>query len=143
MQILNRRRKSPSLSWFAGWILTGGLSAMACSGGVEAEGAPDTEQLPLENETPAAMQGERDNDDDDGELLMEAPGMSMEGNPDPAGLDGSNDTDSTGQDEEEDQDEDPPMMSMAEETLLVPDTEHCAAVSDWDPEWVQFEEEVL
>jgi len=25
----------------------------------------------------------------------------------------------------------------------VPDSEHCATVSDWDPEWVQFEEEVL
>lgn len=25
----------------------------------------------------------------------------------------------------------------------VPDTEHCAAVADWDPLWVQFEEEVL
>ena len=25
----------------------------------------------------------------------------------------------------------------------VPDGEHCSAVGDWDPEWVQFEEEVL
>jgi uncharacterized protein YkwD len=25
----------------------------------------------------------------------------------------------------------------------VPSTEHCAAVADWDPEWVAFEEEVL
>lgn len=27
--------------------------------------------------------------------------------------------------------------------LEVPSTDHCAAVEDWDPEWVQFEEEVL
>jgi uncharacterized protein YkwD len=28
-------------------------------------------------------------------------------------------------------------------SLEVPDTDLCAAVADWDPEWVQFEEEVL
>jgi uncharacterized protein YkwD len=34
-----------------------------------------------------------------------------------------------------------PATPVAE--LEVPSTDHCAAVEDWDPEWVQFEEEVL
>ncbi|HEU4582347.1 MAG TPA: CAP domain-containing protein [Polyangiaceae bacterium] len=29
------------------------------------------------------------------------------------------------------------------QTLDVPDGDYCAAVADWDPEWIQFEEEVL
>jgi uncharacterized protein YkwD len=29
------------------------------------------------------------------------------------------------------------------EATLVPDTEHCAAVQGWDPDWVEFEDEVL
>lgn len=34
-------------------------------------------------------------------------------------------------------------MSMPVATLDVPNGAYCAAVADWDPEWVQFEEEVL
>jgi uncharacterized protein YkwD len=34
------------------------------------------------------------------------------------------------------------MSALPAEAALVPDTELCAAVADWDPAWVQFEDEV-
>ncbi len=126
----NRRRRRPTLRWLAGWILTGGLSASACSGDVGVDGEPaETRRRVM----PPAMTQIEDGadtagDDDDSAL----PG---EGNPTPSGVDTSG-MSGTQQPDETDVDSDPV-------TPDVPATAVCADVADWDPEWVAFEEDVL
>jgi uncharacterized protein YkwD len=68
-----------------------------------------------------------------------------EGNPDVTGIDSGEaeadaeaDSDDANSDAEASQTPGAPV-----DELEVPATEHCAGVADWDPEWVEFEEEVL
>jgi len=119
------------LAW-AGAMLSGGLlGALGCSSDTELTtdlpaGASGTQQEPsLSSDSPALGAGSSDGagsgDDTTSEagpgLVGRAPGRAdAENTAAPAAGSGSED---------------------------VPDSEHCAAVSDWDPEWVQFEEEVL
>lgn len=130
------------LRWLARSVLAGGLSvgAIACSGDVESDAEPEDESLPLEGMPPAVSDmGSQGNGSEPGEAGTDGDdGASNEGSPNAAGLDGSGD-DVVG-DDETDVDQ---MSMMPVETLEVPAGEHCESVADWDPEWVQFEEEVL
>ena len=136
MQIWCRRRRRPSLSWLAGWILTGGMSATACSGEV---GVADTDSTnnPLNGDDDSAMMPPAMNDLDDGGDDSDAPpAMPTEGNPNTSGLDASGMDDGTQQ----------PVESMDDPVPQSPDvpaTAYCEDVANWDPEWVQFEEDVL
>lgn len=55
----------------------------------------------------------------------------------------ANTEDSTGPEPSTQGEETVPPDTTGEPAAEVPDTEHCAAVADWDPAWAQFEEEVL
>lgn len=137
-------QKKPVLTALSGWMLVGGLSlaVTACSGAIGVEDDPESDDLPLEDGPGAAMSSDADDEESDGATpATMPPALSMEGNPSPSGLDTSGaaaDSDAEMTPTELDEAE---MMSLADPE--VPDSEHCAAVADWDPEWVQFEEEVL
>lgn len=75
----------------------------------------------------------------------DAPNGTDEDGPNVVGIDGTTPpSDTAGDDESGDPDAE---ASGSTATPVgepeVPATDHCAAVADWDPEWVQFEEEVL
>lgn len=138
------------LRWLARSVLAGGLSAfaIACSGDVESDAEPEDENLPLEGMPPAmsnlGSDSAEDGDDAAGDDTAGADGPSNEGAPNASGLDGSGDALDADSDEEgaADPGEGDEEMSLLPE-LEVPAGDYCEAVADWDPEWVQFEEEVL
>jgi uncharacterized protein YkwD len=118
------------MRWLAGWILAAGSSATACSGDVGVEGEPeDTPRRAL----PPAMTATDDGADMEAE---DGDSTTTEGNPDPSGIDTSGMT-GTQQPDETDLETDPVTP------VDVPATSLCADVADWDPEWVEFEEDVL
>src|SRR5690606_30235384 len=75
----------------------------------------------------------------------DTPRATDEGGPNVTDLDGSTAPDPRGDaDPSGDTDDRAAGMStLPEGSPDVPATDRCAAVADWDPEWVQFEEEVL
>jgi uncharacterized protein YkwD len=111
------------------------LTLAACSGGEDGDEPAASAEPGDERETPAA-------DSDDRSTRAPADGdegSSGEGNPAVADRDPGTSADETSDpDAEASQTPDAPLQS-----LDVPATDHCADVADWDPEWVQFEEEVL
>lgn len=118
------------LAW-AGALACSLVSLFGCSGEAEVttlpEGAAGDQQgqPSLNADSPSPGGKMTDGADPNG-------GTSSEARPSPSGLGGrAPDGTATGVATAEDSGSD------------VPDTEHCSEVSDWDPEWVQFEEEVL
>ena len=113
-------------------VLTGGLlSLAACSGEAELttelpEGAsPGLPGQSVRSDGPASNAEPSDGSGSaDGTISEAAPGLVGRA---PGGADA----------------EDSAAAAAGSGSEDVPDSEHCAAVSDWDPEWVQFEEEVL
>jgi uncharacterized protein YkwD len=73
---------------------------------------------------------------DDPELMVD-PDEPQEGEPDPAEMDPEEPAPIEG---DPDDSEIEPTELVDAEALM---TDHCAAVAEWDPEWVQWEEEVL
>lgn len=115
-----------------------GLTLGACSGSDSddpladepADEAPSTSMTPASTEedaTPSSTPSSTDEDGPDVTDLDEstAPGADDE---EPAG---GSDGEAAG------------MSPVSTGVLDVPDTDLCAPVADWDPAWVQFEEEVL
>jgi uncharacterized protein YkwD len=76
----------------------------------------------------------------DSEGASETP-TTGEGTPSVTELDGSDEAEAANDAEANASGEAP--VATPGEVLEVPAGDHCAAVADWDPEWVQFEEEVL
>jgi uncharacterized protein YkwD len=120
------------------FVCTLTLALGACSGsdsgGDPGGDAPDEEESPSMPATPAA--------DDD---APNAQGDTDEDGPNVTDIDESTAGEGQGSDDDEsDGDSDAEAASMS--TLpsdALPDTDLCAAVADWEPAWVQFEEEVL
>jgi len=118
------------LAW-AGTLTGGLLSLVGCSGEAEVTTLPedpsgDVAAPNLSSDSPSLGGKTPDGADADNDTISEA-------RPSPTGLSGR-----------------APDGAAADEGATasgsggeVPDTEHCAAVSDWDPEWVAIEEEVL
>jgi uncharacterized protein YkwD len=119
------------------------LALGACSGsdssddpGADAPGDEESPAAPMMPATPAA--------DDD---TPNAPGGSDEAGPNVTDIDestageGQGSSDGDGEPGGDSDAEAASMSAMPSDAL--PDTDLCAAVADWDPAWVQFEEEVL
>lgn len=115
------------------------LGLAACSG----EGADEPVDDPgasVARPTPAGGQGGSS---------PQAPASTDEGNPPVTGIDrGSDDAVGDEDDADGERDADPGTEAAQDadgpiEGPEVPDSDHCAAVADWDPEWAAFEEEVL
>jgi uncharacterized protein YkwD len=111
------------------------LVLAACSGEDADEPAGDSEPSAA-GERPAGSQSD--------DSSPEPTTRTDEGNPVVTGIDsGESDTNT---DDADDADTDAEASQTPDAPVAqpeVPATEHCAAVADWDPEWVQFEEEVL
>jgi len=110
----------------------------ACGGGDSDDVLTDTEDGPAQPagrgnaENDGAGQQGPDTADDDAD--------ADEGNPDVTGIDRTEDDE---ENETAGDDAEAAQTPAAPVSAEVPDTDHCALVADWDPEWVQFEEEVL
>src|SRR6187549_290837 len=124
------RCEAARLAW-AGTLIGGLLSLFACSGEAEVTTLPQDASGDLGDPNPSSdspsLDGEvSDGADSDDDTISEA-------QPKPTGLSGRAPDGAAAGD----------MATAASSGSDVPDTEHCAAVSDWDPEWVAIEEEVL
>lgn len=134
----------------AGWgsslhgLFTGASLALAlgaCSGSDTSDDpsadAPDDETAPSMPAMPSMPAA-----DDD----TSAPEGTDEDGPNVTDIDESTAPDSQGSSGENEPESDPDAEAASMSTLpsdAVPTTDLCAAVTDWDPAWVQFEEEVL
>ena len=117
------------------------FSALACLALAACSGSDGGDDPIAENETPGDTAQTPPRGQGDGDGTVTTPGVTNEGNPAVTGRDDGEDTQAGSEDEES---EAGGMSTSPVATAIeVPDTEHCAAVADWDPEWVQFEEEVL
>jgi uncharacterized protein YkwD len=138
----NWRRNAGRASSLGGLFLCSSLALAlgACSGSdasddpsADAPGDEAPPSMPAMPSAPAA--------DDD------APGAQSgtdEDGPNVTGLDESTAPDGQGSsDDEPEADPDAEAASMSTPSAAVPTTDLCAGVADWDPAWVQFEEEVL
>lgn len=117
-----------------------GLALVACGGGSddvldEPEGGADSPAA--RGNDGAGEGGQRDPGTPDGDDAD-----ADEGNPDVTGIDRTDDTDEGGAGET-DTDAEAAQTPASPLGPEVPDSDHCALVADWDPEWVQFEDEVL
>ena len=128
-----RRSASPHLT--PRWLLaaTVSIGAAACSGDVETAGEPQSQNESLEGTGSNGMPNTSAGASTDstptggGDALGEGP-------PEVTGIDGM------------DAESDAAASEMAMTPMLpedVPAGAYCEAAEDWDPEWVQFEEEVL
>jgi uncharacterized protein YkwD len=128
-------------------VLAGGLSAfaVACSGDVESGAEPEDENLPLASMPPAMTNMGSDGQGAGDAETAEGEETSNEGAPEASGLNGSENAPGTepGNAVDAKAGEDDEMSMMPVEALEVPAGAYCEDVADWDPEWVQFEEEVL
>ena len=117
------------------------LALVACSGSDSSDdtvtAAPDDEAASLMPSTPAAMPA--------GDDSAPSAGGTDEDGPNVTGIDESTAPDGEGSSDEAapEGDADGEAASMSPTADAVPVTDLCATVSDWDPAWVQFEEEVL
>jgi uncharacterized protein YkwD len=106
-----------------------GLSLAACSG-------EDSADEPVDTGAPSGSPGPASSTDDGSNPEPAGPESVNEGNPNVTGI--NDDVERPDTDAEASESEEAPL-----ETLEVPATDHCAGVAEWDPEWVQFEDEVL
>jgi len=138
--LFNTRRRNAGRASSLGCLFVGtslALALGACSGsdsdddlGTEAPGDEESPSAPM---MPAA--------DDD---TPNAQGGADEDGPNVTDIDESTAPDGQATGGEDDPDAEASGMSMAPvATPDVPETDLCAAVANWEPEWVQFEEEVL
>ena len=145
------QRRTNGTAWLrllARSVLVAGVSAgaIACSGDVEPDAEPEDENLPLEGMPPAVtnMGSDGPGSDPAGEDPAGDDGTSNEGAPNVTGLDETGDAEDDEPGSAIDGEEDAEQMSMMPvESLEVPAGAYCEDVANWDPEWVQFEEEVL
>jgi uncharacterized protein YkwD len=127
-----------------GGLLIGSLalSLGACSGGDASDG-PNPDE-PSEGGMPSASMTPTPSAEDTGP--GSANGTDEDG-PNVTGLDGSTAPDGQSSGDAAEPEADPDAEAGATSTPVgtpeVPATDLCTAVADWDPEWVQFEEEVL
>lgn len=134
-------RSSSSTGSLGGLFLCSalGLTLSACSGGTSRDPLDDPfdDREGAEMMAPEAPDTAAAGDDE--------PSVTDEGPPDVVGLDdGTLDGDSMSDPGIDDPDIEAGNMSLLPESELeVPATDHCAAATDWDPEWIQFEEEVF
>jgi uncharacterized protein YkwD len=146
MQGLIKRHRGASSQLLASLLLTSGLclGLSACSGDDSAAEASD-EGLTPEGMLPGAVvmmpSGNPAEDDpsDATEADQETPAAN-EGAPSVTELDDSGET--PADDAEANAAGETP-VATPEELLEVSEGDYCEAVADWDPEWAQFEEEVL
>jgi uncharacterized protein YkwD len=146
--IQRRTNGTARLRWLARSVLAGGLSAfaVACSGDVDSDAEPEDESRSLEGMPPAMtnMGSDGRGDDSASDDTDEDDGALNEGAPNATGLDGSGNAEENDPADGSDGEVDDEQMSIVPvESLDVPAGAYCEAVADWDPEWVQFEEEVL
>jgi uncharacterized protein YkwD len=124
------RTWASSLAWAT---LVWGGSITACSGEAEL-----TTELPEGAPSDLLAPGDSANTDASGSAPADSGDNAAtrpDGDDSAAGANGSSPSAGPGRDGAS------PVVSLA--TLDVPSGEYCAAVSAWDPAWVQFEEEVL
>ncbi len=134
---MTMRLDHPGSGSLGGWLASASLCLVlgACSG---SDDEPANASSPL---TPAdEAPSESSAGPAGGNAQPGTPEATDEGSPnvadrDEASADGESDTDSSEEASQE------PVVET--QSLDVPATDYCASVADWDPEWVQFEEEVL
>jgi uncharacterized protein YkwD len=120
-------------------LMSLGLGLGACSGSDAVDGG-DEETTPSRPSPPASTTPRRPVD----EAAPNAPNPIDEDDPDVTSIDPSTEPAGTANGPRPvpiTNDDDEATMTTAGEA--VPDNEHCAAVAEWDPEWVDFEEQVL
>lgn len=133
-------RSSSSTGSLGGLFLCSalGLTLSACSGGTSRDPLDD----PFDDRDGVGMmEPEPPATPDDDE--PDAPSATDEGAPNVVGLD---DSALDGEDDEAAGDPDleaDNLSLLPDGELEVPATDHCTAAADWDPEWAEFEEEVL
>jgi uncharacterized protein YkwD len=125
-----------------GLFIGSSLALAACSGGDSSddtiedepnEPAPSTPAAPAMPSADDAPSSQSDNDEGGPNVtdLDESTAPSGQGDNDDGEPGADSDAEAAG------------MSPLPNGATLVPETDLCAAVADWDPEWVQFEEEVL
>jgi uncharacterized protein YkwD len=116
---------------WAGTLTAGLLSLFGCSGEAEVTTLPEGASADLQDPSRSADSPSRDGKTPDG--AGSDNGTISEAQPNPTGLSGRAPDGAAADDR----------AAAANSGSDVPDSDHCAAVSDWDPEWVAIEEEVL
>jgi uncharacterized protein YkwD len=142
--LFNTSRRNVGWGSSLGGLFTGASLALAlgaCSGsdtgddpGADAPDGEGSPSMPAMPSVPAA--GDDTN----------APGGTDEDGPNVTDIDESTAPGGQGSSGEDEPESDPDAEAASTSTLpsdAVPTTDVCAAVTDWDPAWVQFEEEVL
>src|SRR5688572_7579250 len=121
-------------------IASTGAALTACGGGDSDDVLDDSERgssgsPSTRDDAENTGAGQQDTDTADGDEAD-----ADEGNPEVTGIDRTEDGD---EDDTADSDVEAAQTPAAAVGPEVPDSDHCALVADWDPELVQFEEEVL
>ncbi len=142
---LSSAKRSSSVNALGGLLLLTslGLSLGGCSGSDASDDPLDEGAASSPEGMSASSPDSTPNASDPSDL--ESPNGGDEGGPNVVDLDESTAAnDGSAGDESGTPDAESsgtPVTPVAE--LEVPNTDHCAAIADWEPEWVQFEEEVL